>query len=127
MARKMMRMKKRSMKRSMKKKAAKKSRKMKKRVSKVARNKRAKNTVFRGNKERTVGGLRKSDLIKNKRGKVVSKRQSERQSKRSGKRFTKWGNAVVKARKSLAIKGFCPVGGKTPAGQKLLKKVRSLL
>ena len=93
----------------------------------MARNKHAKSTVFRGNKERTVGGLRKSDLIKNKRGKVVSKKQSEDKKKRHGKRFTKWGNAVVKARKRLAIKGFCPVGGKTAAGQRLLKQVRAFI
>ena len=39
--------------------------------------------------------------------------------KRYGQRFTRWGNAVVKARKKLAIKEFCPIGGKTAAGKKL--------
>ena len=68
-------MKAKAMKRSMKmKKAAKKSRKMKKRVSKVAKGKTAKSRVFRGTKERTSGGLKKSDLIKNARGKVVSRK-----------------------------------------------------
>ena len=47
---------------------------MKKRVSKVAKGKLAKNSVFRGTKERTVGGLKKQNLVKNKRGKVVSKK-----------------------------------------------------
>ena len=109
------------------KKAAKKSRKMKKRVSKVAKGKRAKSSVFRGTKARTSGGLQKSDLIKNKRGKVVSRKQSEQSRKRSGKRFSKWGTAVVRARKALSIKGFCPVGGKTTKGQALLRKVRSFI
>ena len=51
-----------------------KSRRMKKRVSKVAKGKRAKSSVFRGTKEKTAGGLKKSDLMRNKRGKVVSRK-----------------------------------------------------
>ena len=79
MAKKMMRMKAKAMKRSMKmKKAAKKSRKMKKRVSKVAKGKQRKSLVFKGRKERTSGGLKKGDLIKNSRGKIVSKKMSAR-------------------------------------------------
>merc|ERR1712098_440288 len=45
-----------------------------KRVSKVARGRGAKARVFRGSKARTSGGLRKSSLIKNKHGRVVSKK-----------------------------------------------------
>ncbi len=37
----------------------------------------------------------------------------------------KWIKAVTKARASLKIKGFSPIGGKTAAGQKLLKAARS--
>ena len=81
-----------------KKKTTTMKRKMK-RVSKVARGKQSKTVVFRGNKEKTSGGLRKNDLIKNKRGKVVSRKQSEQKKKLHGKRFTKWGTAVVRARK----------------------------
>ena len=36
-----------------------------------------KNEVWNGTKERTSGGLTKKDLMKNKRGKVVSKKQHE--------------------------------------------------
>ena len=98
MAKKMMRMKAKAMKRSMKmKKAAKKSRKMKKRVSKVAKGKTAKARVFRGTKERTSGGLKKSDLMKNSRGKVVSIKKSRvAKSHRGGKFISKWGKSVKK-------------------------------
>ena len=98
MAKKMMRMKAKAMKRSMEmKKAAKKSRQMKKRVSKVAKGKTAKARVFRGTKERTSGGLKKSDLIKNARGKVVSRKKSNlAKSHRGGKFISKWGKAVKK-------------------------------
>ena len=63
--------------------------------------------------------------MKNKRGKVVSRKASAAAKKRGG-RIARWGVATSKARKALGIKGFCPVGGKTAKGQALLKKVRSL-
>merc|ERR1712124_233539 len=40
----------------------------KKSVSKIAKGSHAKSVVFRGTKEKTVGGLTKSDLIRNKHG-----------------------------------------------------------
>merc|ERR1712031_45327 len=72
----------------------------KKSVSKIARGRMAKVMVLRGSKAKTVGGLTASSLIKNKHGKVVSKKQSLR-----GKKNT-WMIAVQKARKALKIKGF---------------------
>merc|ERR1712196_525776 len=48
----------------------------KKSVSKIAKGKFRKVLVFRGSKEKTIGGLTASSLIKNKRGKVVSKKMS---------------------------------------------------
>merc|ERR1719341_1343320 len=93
--------------------------------SKVAKGRGAKARVFLGTKERTSGGLKKSDLTKNRDGKVVSKRASDR-AKKTGKHIAKFGKAVAQARKSLGIKGFVPVGGKTARGQALLKKARSL-
>ena len=96
-----------------------------KKVSKVATNKYAKRTVFNGNKERTQGGLKKSDLTKNKNGKVVSKKASA-QGKKAYKRISGWVAAVNKARKALKITGFQAVGGKSAKGQALLKKARSL-
>ena len=36
-----------------------------------------------------------------------------------------WNVAVMKARRTLGVKGFCAIGGKTQKGQELLKKARS--
>merc|ERR1719394_68447 len=98
-----------------------------KRVSNIAKGKRARYVVFKGNKVKTATGLKKSDLIKSKSGKIVSKKQSARGKKiyhtNGIAKFTK---AVQQARKALGIKGFVPVGGKTAKGQALLKKARSL-
>merc|ERR550534_273312 len=58
---------------SMKKKGTMKRHKAMK-VSKIAKGKRAKSSVFRGRKAKTSGGLKKQDLIKSKSGKVVSKK-----------------------------------------------------
>merc|ERR1712126_740651 len=82
----------------------------------IAKGKRAKSSVFRGTKAKTVGGLKKSDLTRNKQGKVVSQKNG----------LAKWTKAVQSARKSMGIKGFQVVGGKTSKGQALLKKARSL-
>merc|ERR1719453_791636 len=49
-------------------------------------------------------------LIKNKRGKIVSKRQSAH-GKRAFKNIKAWTDAVVKARKSLSLKGFVAING----------------
>merc|ERR1712112_294293 len=93
----------------------------------IAKGKRAKSSVFRGTKAKTSGGLKKSDLVRNKAGKIVSRKASENAKKNFKKRgLDKWFNAVKAARKSLGITGFCPVGGKSAKGQALLKKVRSL-
>merc|ERR1719264_1472330 len=114
---------------SMKKKSSKKGGMKKKamRVSKIAKGRGAKARVFKGSKASTVGGLKKSDLTRNKNGKVVSKKSSIRAKKAYQKNgLAKWTKAVQQARKSLGIKGFQVVGGKTARGQALLKKARSL-
>merc|ERR1719148_534945 len=75
-------MKKAGMKAAMKsgmKKAMKKAMK----TSKIGRGKLAKALVLRGAREKTSGGLTKSQLTKNKSGKVVSKKASERAKRRS--------------------------------------------
>merc|ERR1712048_275673 len=114
-----------AMKKGMKKSSAKKGMKKamrKKRVSKVGKKWR----VFAGLKEKTVGGLKKSDLVRSKSGKVVSKKASLRAKaafKKNG--LFNWMTAVQKARKAMGVKGFCAVGGKTTQGQALLKKARS--
>merc|ERR1719481_1394671 len=113
----------------MKKKSSKKGgmKKKAKRVSKIAKGRGAKARVFNGSKVSTVGGLKKSDLIRNKDGKVVSKKSSIRAKKAYQKNgLAKWTKAVQQAKKSLGIKGFQIIGGKTAKGQALLKKARSL-
>merc|ERR1711896_59834 len=94
----------------MKKKAAMKAMKAmkKKHVSKIARGSFSKVLVLRGSKEKTIGGLSAKDLIKNKRGRVVSKKQLARGQKNP------WMKAVVQARKVLKITGFAAVKKGTP-------------
>merc|ERR1712066_430419 len=122
---------KKTMKKSMKKKAMKKKTmkaKKAKRVSKIARGKRARSLVFSGRKEKTASGMSKANLIKNKNGKVVSKKMSALGRQRyANSGFKRWIDACKTARKQLGIKGFAPVGGKTPAGRALYAKVKSLL
>ena len=80
----------------------------KKAVSKIAKSKNARAVVFHGTKEKTLSGLTKSDLIKNKYGKIVSKKQSTASKK------SPWIAAVKKARAALKIKGFCAIKKGTP-------------
>merc|ERR1739848_52823 len=102
-----------------KKKAAKKKpakkKKAKKKVSKIAKGKMRKYLVFKGTKVKTVGGLKKADLIKTKSGKIVSKKASA-----AGKKNA-WIAAVVKARKALGTKGFVAV----KKGSALYSKAKS--
>merc|ERR1712224_304126 len=83
-------------------------------VSKIAKGKYKKALVFRGSKEKTSGGLKKSDLIKNANGKIVSKKASAVAKKRFGSMLKKWTDAVKAARKSLGLKGFVAVKKGTP-------------
>merc|ERR1712225_166701 len=90
----------------------------KKAVSTIAKGRLAKLVVFRGNKAKTVGGLKKSDLVKNKNGRVVSKK-----SQAIGKAFyakfgKKWITAVQKARKALGVKGFVAIKKGSPLYKK---------
>merc|ERR1712048_166770 len=104
-----------------------KMRKMAMKKSVIAKGKRGKSSVFRGTKQKTSGGLKKSDLKRNKAGKVVSKKASDRARRSKGfKKISAWGAAFKAARKALGIKGFCPCGGKTAKGKQLLAKTRSL-
>jgi hypothetical protein len=79
-------------------------------VSKIAKGKMAKSMVLRGSREKTTGGLKKTDLMKNKAGKVVSKKASAAGKKKLGK----WIAAVDKARKALGVKGFVAIKKGTP-------------
>merc|ERR1712151_1019871 len=107
------------MKKAMKKKAMKKS--------VIAKGKLAKAMVLRGSKAKTVGGLKKDNLKKNKAGKVVSKKASDRAKKAfAGSALQKWGKAVQAAKKQLNLKGFIIVGGKTAQGRALYAKAKAL-
>jgi hypothetical protein len=111
------------------KKGSKKTAKTKKvkKVSIIARGVQRKSQVFNGKKVKTVGGLKKENLMKNKQGKIVSKTRSELGKKIYQKNgLVKFNKAVMAARKALGIKGWQNIGGKTPEGQALLKKARSL-
>merc|ERR1719161_516587 len=91
----------------MKKKAAMKAMK-KKAVSKIAKGSMAKAMVFRGSKEKTQSGLKSTDLIKNKYGKIVSKKASAARKK------SPWIQAIAKARKALKITGFSAIKKGSP-------------
>merc|ERR1719214_400040 len=80
----------------------------KKAVSKIAKGKMARSVVFRGTKAKTSSGLTKGDLIKNKRGKIVTKK-SVAAGKKAYANIKGWTTAVQKARKALGVKGFVAV------------------
>merc|ERR1712050_764283 len=90
----------------------------------IAKGKRAKSSVFKGSKEKTTSGLKKSDLQKNKRGKIVSKKASAAGKKKFGA-IKGWTAAVQKARKQLGVKGFVAIKKGSPlynAAKALYKK-----
>ena len=96
-----------------------------KRVSKVARGRFAKVLVLRGLKEKTVGGLTQEKVLKNKRGRVVSKRASAH-GNRMYRNIQGWTEALMAARKALQTVGFCAVNGKTLQGKALYVKAKAL-
>merc|ERR1712087_209072 len=103
----------------MKKKAMKKS--------VVAKGKMAKAMVLRGTKVKTSGGLKKENLKKNSKGKIVSKARSERAKKAyAGSALQKWAKACQQARKELDLKGMVCVGGKSAQGRALYAKAKAI-
>merc|ERR1719401_2969076 len=99
-----------------------------KKVSIIARGKLAKVAVFKGKKEKTVGGLTKATLVKSKSGKIVSKAASARAKKNWAQTsLKKWCDAVKQARTQLNVKGFVSVGGKSAQGKALYAKAKSIL
>mmetsp|Transcript_6177 Transcript_6177/g.14197 ORF Transcript_6177/g.14197 Transcript_6177/m.14197 type:complete len:127 (-) Transcript_6177:15-395(-) len=98
---------------------------MKKKKSIIAKGVQAKSQVLKGAKVKTSGGLTKDSLMKNKRGKVVSKKKHA-----AGKKLfaavKKWGECVAKARAALGLKGFVAINGKKPEGKALYVKAKAL-
>merc|ERR1719324_401614 len=68
----------------------------------------AKRHAFFGKIDKTASGLKKTDLVESKKGKIVSKKKSL-----LGKK-SPWIAAVQKARKELKIKGFAAIKKGTP-------------
>merc|ERR1719316_639027 len=93
----------------------------KKAVSKIAKGKFAKSVVFRGTKAKTYTGLTKADLVQNKRGKIVTKKQVAA-GKKAYANIKGWTVACQKARKALGIKGFVAI----KKGSALYKKAKEL-
>merc|ERR1712199_145306 len=85
----------------------------KKAVSKIAKGSRAKWVVFSGSKAKTQSGLTKSDLIRNRNGRIVSKKRSAH-GKKIFSQIKGWVVAVQKARKALGLKGFVAIKKGTP-------------
>merc|ERR1719436_738863 len=96
-----------------------------KRISTVAKGRLARSLVFHEKRVKTVGGLKKDDLMKNKRGKIVSKR-SAAQGKRHYRNVENWVECVMEAREALHCKGFVAINGKTLQGKALYVKAKSL-
>merc|ERR1712146_763484 len=76
----------------------------------------ARRHAFAGKIDKTKTGLKKSDLMKNKSGRVASKKASLRAKN------SPWIAAVKAARSALKIKGFCALKKGTP----LYKKAKEL-
>merc|ERR1711934_270743 len=76
----------------------------------------AKRHAFFGKITKTATGLKKTDLVKNKAGRIVSKKRSQLS------KASPWLAAVKQARKDLKIKGFCAIKKGTP----LYKKAKEL-
>merc|ERR1712118_204471 len=79
-----------------------------KKVSKIARGRLTKVLVFKGKKVKTASGQTSSMLMKNKYGKIVSKKGSAASKKK------KWVQAVKSARAALKLKGFVPIKKGSP-------------
>jgi len=89
----------------------------------------AKRLVWAGSKKMTSGGLGKADLMKNKSGKIVSKKKHANGKVRYIKNgLDAWSRGVVAARKEMNIQGFVPIGGKNNAstGTALYARVAEL-
>mmetsp|Transcript_95399 Transcript_95399/g.298200 ORF Transcript_95399/g.298200 Transcript_95399/m.298200 type:complete len:147 (+) Transcript_95399:81-521(+) len=93
---------------------------MKATMSKIARGRMAFLLVYKGRKEKTVGGLQAKDIVKNKYGKLVSKKFMAK-----GK-TAPWPKAISAARKALGLTGFVTIN-KGPEGKALYVKAKALM
>merc|ERR1712100_476829 len=65
--------------------------------------------VLKGAKLKTKGGMKASDLMKNKEGKTVSKKKHALGQKSYEKNLKAWVTACTKARAELGLKGFVAI------------------
>lgn len=72
-------------------------------VSTIAKGKKAKVAVWQGKKLKTSGGLRKENLVKSSKKKIVSAMKSQQGRK------SKWSNATRQARAIKGYTGFKPI------------------
>merc|ERR1712238_319073 len=79
-------------------------------VSKIGRGKLAKSLVFRGAREKTVGGLSKDKLTKNKDGRVVEEVILEGQEGIQGQRAREVGQGSNAGQEGTRHQGFRPHG-----------------
>eukprot|EP00435_Cladocopium_sp_Y103_P042238 s503_g11.t1 len=82
--------------------------------------------VMKGLREKTSGGLTKDDLMVNKHGKIVSKKQHERGLKMFSRYLSTWVDAVQSARSKLSILGFRPIGGRSKEGKELYMEAKKI-
>lgn len=104
--------------------AARKSLKTMKRMrakkSKIAKGKRGKSLVYKGRFQKTVGGLTKEQLTKNKSGKIVSKRL-QAHGKKSYTNIKSWVEAFLEARLQLGLVGFVAIKNGSPLYAKTME------
>merc|ERR1719428_1765847 len=93
--------------------------------SKIGRGRFAKSMVFKGQREKTAGGITREGLMKNKRGKIVSKKKNAA-GKRAYKNVETWTEAFMQAREMLRVEGFHAINGKTLQGKALYYKTKAL-
>merc|ERR1719401_1544297 len=90
---------------------------MKAKQKTVASGSRAKSLVFKGSRVKTSGGLKKSDLTRNKRGKIVSVKL-QKNGKKAFAGIRAWLEACKKARAALKVKGFVAIKKRSPLYKK---------
>merc|ERR1712050_77288 len=90
-------------------------------VSAIAKGKLMRAVVFSGRKQKTASGHKKSDLMKSKSGKIITKAQHAA-GKQAYSRIKGWTVAVQKAKKELGVTGFVAV----KKGSALYKKAKEI-
>merc|ERR1711862_42033 len=90
-------------------------------ISKIAKGKNMRASVFNGGKEKTKTGLKKTDLMKSKTGRIVTKK-AHAAGKKAYANIKGWTVAVQKARKELGVKGFVAI----KKGSALYKKAKEI-